>query len=76
MFDGLVTAGKTGTAEYGRKSDQKYRGWMIAFAPYDRPQYASAMVVDDAESGGRTVGPLIQLIFNGLMVRKGVEAKG
>ncbi|AKJ64261.1 penicillin-binding protein 2 [Kiritimatiella glycovorans] len=67
--DGLVYAGKTGTAEYGRKEEGKKRGWMIAFAPYEQPRYAVAFVVDDADSGGRTVGPkmrmLMEHLFNG-----------
>ena len=47
-------AGKTGTAErgHGRKDT-----WIIAFAPYDRPTIAMAMVVEHGESGGKTTAP-------------------
>jgi len=47
-------AGKTGTAErgHGRKD-----AWIIAFAPYDRPTIAMAMVVEHGESGGKTTAP-------------------
>ena len=60
---GVTIAGKTGTAEYGRKEDRKYRGWMIAFAPFEQPKYAIAVVVDDAQSGGGSAGPVIKELF-------------
>ena len=59
-------AGKTGTAEYGEKEDRKKHGWMILFAPYDKPRYAVAMVVDDAISGGLTVGPRLHGLMLGI----------
>lgn len=59
-------AGKTGTAEYGEKEDRKKHGWMILFAPYDKPRYAVAMVVDDAVSGGLTVGPRLHALMMGI----------
>jgi len=62
-------AGKTGTAEFGEKGEGHKHGWMIVFAPFDRPRYAVAMVVDEAVSGGTTVGPrihnLMDAVFNG-----------
>lgn len=66
---GITMAGKTGTAEYGPKGGKKHRGWIIAYAPYEAPQYAVAMVVDEAVSGGQTVGPLIKELIVGLFSR-------
>jgi penicillin-binding protein 2 len=63
---GIEMAGKTGTAEYGEKEERKKHGWMIVFAPYDKPRYAVAMVVDDAVSGGFTVGPRIHDLMMGI----------
>lgn len=63
---GVEMAGKTGTAEYGQKEDRKKHGWMIVFAPYDKPRYAVAMVVDDAVSGGLTVGPRVHELMLGI----------
>lgn len=63
---GVEMAGKTGTAEYGQKEDRKKHGWMIVFAPYDKPRYAVAMVVDDAVSGGLTVGPRVRELMLGI----------
>ncbi len=59
----VTAAGKTGTAEYGKKGEGLKYGWMIVFAPYDKPKYAMAMVVDKAVSGGSTVAPRIREIL-------------
>lgn len=60
---GLTYAGKTGTAEYGPKEEGAKHAWMIAFAPYDQPRYAIALIVDDGISGGQTAGPKVRRIF-------------
>jgi penicillin-binding protein 2 len=57
---GVEMAGKTGTAEYGSKEAGRKHAWMIAYAPFDPPRYAIAMVLDDAESGGRSVAPRLR----------------
>ena len=64
---GLTFAGKTGTAEYGSAANRRKHTWMIAFAPFDEPRVAMAILVEDGESGGLTVAPvvrqLLQFIF-------------
>jgi len=72
-LDGIRMGGKTGTAEYGRKGDDKKRGWMIAFAPFDEPRYAVAIVIDDAVSGGITVSPLVRQLMQRLLFPFGGE---
>ena len=63
-FDLNVTcAGKTGTAEIGRGETKRKNTWVIAFAPFDRPTVAMAMVVERGESGGSTVAPRIHAVF-------------
>lgn len=64
--EGLDFAGKTGTAEYGIKGEGSKHTWMIAFAPFDNPQYAVAMLVEDGDSGGQTVGPCMKVLMQGL----------
>lgn len=73
---GVDMAGKTGTAEYGPKESRKKHGWMLLFAPYDKPRYAVAMVVDDAVSGGLTVGPRLHDLMLGLFGDAGKGAGG
>ena len=53
-------AGKTGTAERGRGRKDT---WIIAFAPYDNPTVAMAMVVENGESGGKTTAPLAHQVL-------------
>ncbi len=73
--DGFDVAGKTGSAEYGRKEDRKKRGWMVAFAPYSNPRYAVAMVTDEAVSGGITVAPMIKELIEGIaQIENGMTA--
>ena len=73
---GLTMAAKTGTAEYGPKDERKYRGWMVAYAPFEHPRYAVAVVVEHASSGGTSAGPVVRSIMAGLFGRQGVEAGG
>lgn len=56
---GVAVAAKTGTAEYGSRRNRGKHTWMIAFAPYEKPEIALAVLVEDGDSGGRTVGPII-----------------
>jgi penicillin-binding protein 2 len=62
----IEMAGKTGTAEYGGKASRKKYGWMIVFAPFDKPRYAIAMVVEEAISGGITIAPRIREVAKGI----------
>ncbi len=65
-IDGVTMAGKTGTAEFGEKGSGKKHGWMLIFAPFENPRYAVAMVVDEAVSGGVTVGPRMHDLMDGI----------
>jgi cell division protein FtsI/penicillin-binding protein 2 len=47
---GLAVAGKSGTAELD--ASQTAHSWFIGFAPYDNPQVAIAVIV---ENGGHDV---------------------
>jgi cell division protein FtsI/penicillin-binding protein 2 len=64
--DGLDFAGKTGTAEFGVRGEGSKHTWMIAFAPFDNPQYAVAMLIEEGDSGGQTVGPCLKVLMEGL----------
>jgi len=60
---GVQVAGKTGTAEYGPKGAGLKMTWMIAFAPFEEPRYAVAVLVEDGVSGGTTVAPRIKRLL-------------
>jgi penicillin-binding protein 2 len=42
---------------------------MIAFAPFDEPRYALALVVEDAVSGGISAAPCVREIMQSLFSR-------
>lgn len=56
--EGIEMAGKTGTAEYFEDRMKKNHAWFIGFAPFDRPQIALAVVVEDASGGGQDAAPV------------------
>ena len=71
QLDGVAMAGKTGTAEYGRKGAGQKHGWMILFAPFEHPRYAVAIVMDDAVSGGISVGPRMRQLMTEIFAGEG-----
>ncbi len=73
---GVLVAGKTGTAEHGSKGEGHKWTWMIAFAPYDAPRYAVAMLVEEGVSGGSTVAPLLQKMMQGIFHPDNAEGEG
>ena len=69
-------AGKTGTAEVGRASARDDDLWehrnhalFVAYAPYDAPRYALAVVVEHGGSGGSTAAPLAKTIMTEVLRR-------
>jgi penicillin-binding protein 2 len=56
---GVPMGGKTGTAEYCPREARKKHAWMIAFAPFEATRYGVAIVLEDANSGGRDAAPRI-----------------
>jgi penicillin-binding protein 2 len=53
-------AGKTGTAENPLGEDH---AWFIGFAPYDDPQIALAVIVDQGGGGSAVAAPVARKIF-------------
>ncbi|HMO03278.1 MAG TPA: penicillin-binding protein 2 [Kiritimatiellia bacterium] len=73
---GVVMAGKTGTAEFGRKDEKRRHAWMVAFAPFDAPRYAVAMLIDEGVSGGETAAPRMKLLMQALFPESQPAAVG
>ncbi|HHY41879.1 MAG TPA: penicillin-binding protein 2 [Thermoanaerobacterales bacterium] len=57
----ITVAGKTGTAEWNVSKDP--HGWFVAFAPYEDPEIAVVVFIEQAGSGGTTGGPVARAIF-------------
>lgn len=51
-------AAKTGTAEVGYGSQKRKNAWIIAFAPFENPTVALAIVVEHGEGGAKTAAPM------------------
>ncbi len=56
---GIVIAGKTGSA----KLNNQTLAWFAAFAPFENPEIAIAIIVEDAKTGGRDAAPIAQAAF-------------
>lgn len=57
-------AGKTGTAQFWRGKVKDNHTWFIAFAPYQNPRYAVAVIVQGAQSGGGVAAPIAAKILS------------
>ena len=73
---GVEMGGKTGTAQYGPSGAGKKHVWMIVFAPFDSPRYALAMVIEDGQSGGGTVGPRVKRVMETIFQLEAVRGVG
>ena len=56
-------AAKTGTAEVGTGETRRKNTWVIAFAPYENPTMAVALIVEKGESGGLTAAPKVHEVL-------------
>lgn len=53
-IEGIEVGGKTGTADHQVDGkDAPPHSWFIGFAPYDNPQVAVAIIVEDGGQGGK-----------------------
>jgi penicillin-binding protein 2 len=76
----VKVAGKTGTSQVVKLRDSKqstpyqYRdhALFIAFAPYEKPEIAVAVVVEHGEHGGGAAAPIAGRILRGYFEGKGV----
>lgn len=57
-------AGKTGSAEVTENGTKKTNAWFTGFAPYDDPQIAICVIVEDGETGGRTAVPVAKAVLD------------
>lgn len=57
-------AGKTGSAEVLKDGKKSTTAWFTGFAPYEHPEIAICVVVEDGETGGRTAAPIARKVFD------------
>ena len=56
---GVEIAGKSGTAQVPNQED----AWFVAFAPYDVPEIAVAVVIEGGGAGGANAGPVVRKVL-------------
>ncbi len=64
-----VLSGKTGTAQTA-KPTQPTNAWFIAFAPYDVPEIAVCVFVENGNSGGGAASPIAKNIIDNYIAMK------
>lgn len=70
-----VLSGKTGTTQTGNPR-QPTNAWFIAFAPYDNPEIAVCVFVENGDSGGRAASPIAKnIIEQSIALDRGHEVK-
>jgi penicillin-binding protein 2 len=62
-LNSIGVAGKTGTAEIGKKHPY---AWFAAYAPARDPQYVVAVMLEEGGHGGETAAPVAARIFEGI----------
>lgn len=66
-LDSIEVAGKTGTAQNPHGEDH---GWFIAYAPFDDPEIAIAVLVENAGFGSISAAPIAGLIIEQYLTGK------
>jgi penicillin-binding protein 2 len=64
---GITVAGKTGTAQFWRDGKKDNHTWFIAFAPYENPKIALAVLVQGAKAGGQVPAPIAAKIIEEIL---------
>lgn len=64
--DLTVLSGKTGTAQTANPS-QPTNAWFIAFAPYENPELAVCIFVENGNSGGGAASPIAKNIIDSVV---------
>lgn len=58
----VAAAAKTGTAQFGNEG--KTHGWMVAFAPYNNPEIALVVIIEEGGEGHVSAAPVVRDIFD------------
>jgi len=58
-----VVAGKTGTAQATVRGHKDTTAWFACFAPFEKPKYVVAVMVQGGEHGGSVAGPVADRIL-------------
>lgn len=68
---GIEVGGKSGTAQVPNRPDDD--AWFIAFAPYQEPEIAVAVVVEAGGPGGTRAGPVARQVIEAYLESSGYD---
>ncbi len=71
----IQVGGKTGSAEFGTGKNARTDGWFVGFAPYDNPEIAVVVVIENAFHGYYTAETVKQIIYEyfGMNIEEVIE---
>lgn len=63
--EGVTVCGKTGTADHAKVAGEEYspHSWFIGFAPYENPQVAIAVLVENGGQGGKVAAQIASQVI-------------
>ena len=64
----LEVAANTGTAQTIDNGEKSNNSWVVSFGPFEKPEYAVCVLVQNGASGGAVCGPLVNLVYQGLFL--------
>lgn len=68
--DGIQVCGKTGTADHKEEgSGVAPHSWFIGFAPYDNPQIALAVIVEEGGQGGIAAAQIASGVIRSALIK-------
>ncbi|MBI4050350.1 MAG: penicillin-binding protein 2 [Candidatus Doudnabacteria bacterium] len=60
----ITSAGKTGTAQFDARNPNRTHAWFTAFAPYEEPQIAIVVLIEDGGEGGVNSVPVVREVLD------------
>jgi penicillin-binding protein 2 len=60
----IEVAAKTGTAQFDSRDLSRTHAWFSAFAPYDNPQIAIVVLIEDGGEGGINAVPVVRQVLD------------
>lgn len=61
---GYTAAGKTGTSQVMTNKGEIKNAWFICFAPYENPEIALTILVENSNSGGQDAAPIAKQVLS------------
>lgn len=56
----ITSAAKTGTAQFDARNPNRSHAWFVAYAPYEKPEIAIVVLIEDGGEGGVNSAPVVK----------------